>query len=193
MKVIKTEIPDLLIIEPNVHEDERGYFFESYNQNNYREQGLDHTFVQDNESKSSFGVLRGLHYQLDPFAQVKLIRVLKGEIMDIAVDIRKNSPTFGKWLGMRLSEDNRKQLLIPGGFAHGFSVLSKTAVVFYKCDSFYNPEAERGIIFNDPFLAIDWGLDTDEAIISDKDRSHPLFKEAEMNFHYRNGSIDFPI
>ena len=184
MNLVKTEIPGLVIIEPNVHEDERGYFFESYNHNDFVAKGLDFTFVQDNESRSSYGVLRGLHYQLAPFDQVKLIRVMEGIIMDIAVDIRKNSPTFGKWLGMKLSEKNKKQLLVPGGFAHGFAVLSKTAVVFYKCDNFYNPEAERGIIYNDPFLNIDWGLDTEKAIISPKDRIHPTFEEAEMNLYY---------
>ena len=182
MKIIKTEIPDLLIIEPKVFEDERGYFFESFNKNEFKDENLELSFVQDNESKSSKGVLRGLHYQLAPYAQTKLIRVLEGEIMDVAVDIRKNSPAFGNWLGFRLSGVNKKQLFVPHGFAHGFAVLSDTAVVLYKCDKYYNPEAERGIIFNDPYLNIDWGLDTSKAIISDKDRIHPSFHEAEMNF-----------
>jgi len=184
VKIIKTEIPDLLIIEPRVFEDERGYFFESFNKNEFKEDNLDLTFVQDNESRSCKGVLRGLHYQLDPYAQTKLIRVLEGEIMDIAVDIRKDSPTFGKWLGMKLSGENKKQLLIPPGFAHGFSVLSEHTVVLYKCDNYYNPEAERGIIYNDPLLQIDWGLDMSEAIISVKDQVHPTFNEAEINFIY---------
>ena len=166
MKIIKTGIPNLLIIQPNVFEDERGYFFESFNRKEFKDENLDLAFVQDNESSSCKGALRGLHYQLAPYAQTKLIRVLEGEIMDVAVDIRKNSPTFGKWLGMHLSGENKKQVFIPPGFAHGFAVLSKHAVVLYKCDKYYNPDAERGIIYNDPFLNIDWGLDTSEAVIS---------------------------
>jgi len=185
MKIIETDIPQLLILEPNVFEDERGYFFESFNRKEFQDQNLDLLFVQDNESKSCKGVLRGLHYQLAPFAQTKLIRVVEGEIMDVAVDLRKNSPGYGKWLGMLLSGKNKKQLLVPPGFAHGFAVLSEYAIVMYKCDTYYHPEAERGIIYNDPFLDIDWGLDTSGAIISEKDRAHPTFDKAEMNFFYR--------
>ncbi len=184
MKIIETDIPQLLVLEPKVFEDERGYFFESFNRKEFQCQNLDLLFVQDNESRSCKGVLRGLHYQLAPFAQAKLIRVMEGEIMDVAVDLRKNSPGYGKWLGMLLSGKNRKQLLVPPGFAHGFAVLSEHAVVLYKCDTYYNPEAERGIIYNDPFLNIDWGLDTSMAIISAKDRAHPTFAKAEMNFTY---------
>jgi dTDP-4-dehydrorhamnose 3,5-epimerase len=182
MKIIETTIPGLLVLEPNVFEDERGYFFESFNRKEFTDQNLDFVFVQDNESRSCKGVLRGLHYQLVPFAQTKLIHVVEGEIMDVAVDLRKNSPAFGKWLGMHLNGKNKRQLLVPPGFAHGFAVLSEHAVVLYKCDKYYNPKAERGIIYNDPFLNIDWGLDTSKAIISAKDRAHPVFAEAEMNF-----------
>ncbi len=185
MKIIETHIPHLFVLEPTVFEDDRGYFFESFNRKEFQSQNLDLLFVQDNESRSCKGVLRGLHYQLAPFAQTKLIRVVDGEIMDVAVDLRKNSPSYGKWLGTRLSGTNKKQLLIPPGFAHGFAVLSEYAIVLYKCDTFYKPETERGIIYNDPFLNIDWGLDTSAAIISEKDRAHPTFAEAEMNFTFR--------
>ena len=182
MKVIKTDIPDLLIIEPEVFEDERGYFYESYNKDRFKASGIDVQFVQDNQSKSSYGVLRGLHYQLSPYSQIKLIRVLEGNILDVVVDIRKNSPAFGKWFCIELSSENKKQLFIPRGFAHGFSVLSKTAVVFYKCDDFYNPQAERGIIYNAPKLNINWGIDINDAIVSSKDKLLPGFDKAEMNF-----------
>ncbi len=182
MKIIETGINDLVIIEPKVFEDERGYFFESYNIENFNQHRLNYTFIQDNQSKSSFGVIRGLHYQLAPYSQTKLIRVLQGTIFDVAVDIRKNSPTFGKWYGIKLSSKNNKQLLIPRGFAHGFSVLSESAVMFYKCDNLYNRESERGIIFNDDFLNIDWKIDNTKAIISEKDKIFPAFDNAEMNF-----------
>jgi len=182
MKVIKTNIPDLLIIEPRVFEDDRGYFFESYNLKTFISGKIDFNFIQDNQSKSQFGVIRGLHYQLEPFAQTKLIRVLEGEILDVAADIRKNSPTFGKWQGVQLSATNKKQLLIPKGFAHGFSVLSTSAVVFYKCDYYYKPEAERGIIFNDPALNIDWKIELNKIILSEKDKNLPDFQNAEKNF-----------
>lgn len=184
MKIIETGIPQLLVLEPRVFEDQRGYFFESFNRKEFQAHNLDLVFVQDNESRSCKGVLRGLHYQLAPFAQTKLIRVVEGEIMDVAVDLRKNSPAFGKWLGMILSGKNKKQLLVPPGFAHGFAVLSEHAVVMYKCDTYYNPQAERGIIYNDPRLNIDWGLDISRATVSEKDRSHPTFEKAEMNFTY---------
>ncbi|MFP4058943.1 MAG: dTDP-4-dehydrorhamnose 3,5-epimerase [Bacteroidota bacterium] len=182
MNIKKTNIEGLLVIEPNVFEDQRGYFFESYNKNKFNEAGLVFNWVQDNQSKSVRGVLRGLHYQLAPRAQSKLIRVLEGTIFDVAVDIRKGSPTFGKWHGLELSAENLKQFLVPKGFAHGFSVLSETATVFYKCDEFYAPEYDRGIYFNDPALGIDWQLNENEIILSEKDRKLPVLKEAEINF-----------
>jgi len=184
MKIIKTDIPDLLLLEPRIFPDERGYFFESYNQGFYEKNGLDYTFVQDNESMSSYGVIRGLHYQLAPYSQAKLIRVIKGRIYDVAVDLRENSPTFGKWQGFEITEDNKRQLLIPRGFAHGFSVLSKEVLFVYKCDNLYFPEADRGINFDDPALGIDWGINKVDAIISAKDKVLPNFKDAEMNFIY---------
>ncbi|WP_245870435.1 dTDP-4-dehydrorhamnose 3,5-epimerase [Labilibaculum manganireducens] len=184
MEIIKTKIPDLLIIKPRVFEDERGYFFESYNEKIFREKGLDLSFVQNNESKSGHGVIRGLHYQLAPYSQTKLVRVIEGKVFDVAVDLRKDSPTFGQWSGIELSADNKIQFLIPKGFAHGFSVLSESATFIYKCDNFYNPEAERGINFNDPFLNINWRIEPGKAIISPKDKVYPNFKEAEKNFKY---------
>ncbi len=184
MNVISTELEGLLIIEPKVFEDERGYFFESYNEKKYTEAGIDYKWVQDNQSRSSFGVVRGLHYQLEPFAQTKLMRVIQGSIIDIAVDIRKESPTFGRWVKLELTERNKKQLLVPKGFAHGFAVISEVAVVLYKCDTFYNQEAERGIIYNDKTLSIDWGLNPDDIIVSDKDKTLPVLNKAEINFKY---------
>jgi dTDP-4-dehydrorhamnose 3,5-epimerase len=184
MEIIKTEIPDLLILKPKIFEDDRGYFFESYNEKNLVTHGIQIQFVQDNQSKSSFGVIRGLHYQLAPYSQTKLVRVLEGEILDVAVDIRKKSPTFGKWYSHRLSAENRKQMLVPAGFAHGFSVLSKIAVVFYKCDKLYHPESERGIKYNDQELSIDWNIEPEKMIISTKDKNNPFLKEAEMNFYF---------
>lgn len=182
MKIHETKIPGLLVIEPKVFEDNRGYFFESFNQKRFQEQNLNYTFVQDNESLSSYGTIRGLHYQLAPYAQAKLVRVISGKVFDVAVDIRKNSPTFGEWQGIELSAENKNQLLIPKGFAHGFSVLSDKAIVMYKCDSFYAPESERGINFKDRELNIDWKIPEDKAIISAKDRVLPDLKDAEMNF-----------
>jgi dTDP-4-dehydrorhamnose 3,5-epimerase len=184
MNLISTELRDLYIIEPKVFEDSRGYFFESYNEHIFLQNSINIHWVQDNQSKSSYGVLRGLHYQLEPYAQTKLVRVLEGEILDIAVDIRKGSPTFKKWLGIRLSSSNKKQLLVPRGFAHGFSVLSETAIVFYKCDAFYNPQAEKGIIYNDSELDIDWGIGASDLNLSKKDIALPLLNNAEMNFIY---------
>ncbi len=184
MPFIKTDIPGLLIFEPKVFEDSRGYFFESYNQKICTENGVEIKFVQDNQAKSSYGVLRGLHYQLYPHSQTKFIRVLSGKILDVVVDIRKNSPAFGKVFSIELSAENKLQLFIPQGFAHGYSVLSETAEVFYKCDEFYNKEAEGGIIYNDPALNIDWKIPTADMIISDKDQVHPLFKDAKNNFEY---------
>ena len=182
MKVTKTWLPGILIIEPQVFADQRGYFFESYNLDKFNTHGITMQFIQDNQSKSEFGVIRGLHYQLHPFAQVKLVRVIEGKIYDIAVDIRKKSSTFSKWFGIELSAENNKQLLIPEGFAHGFSVLSESAVVLYKCNSFYKPEAERGIRYDDPQLAIDWQLNKEDIKVSERDAALPLFRNAEMNF-----------
>ena len=176
MIVEKTHIEGLLIITPTVFEDDRGYFFESYNKHSFKkETGLDIDFVQDNESKSSYGTLRGLHYQTGSFAQAKLVRVLSGNVLDIAVDIRENSETYGKYFSLELSDDNKKQLLIPRGFAHGFVVLSEEAIFTYKCDNYYNKEAEGGIIFNDSHLNIDWKIDPAEIILSEKDKQHPKF------------------
>jgi dTDP-4-dehydrorhamnose 3,5-epimerase len=186
MEIISTPLPGLMIIEPKVFEDQRGYFFESYNEQRMKEQGIDIRWVQDNQSKSGFGVLRGLHYQLDPWAQTKLVRVLEGEILDVAVDLRKGSPTYKKWYGIRLSGENKKQLLVPAGFAHGFSVLSETATVFYKCDQFYNPSCERGILYDDCELGIDWGLQPGTELLSPKDRVLPLMKNAENTFRYQD-------
>ncbi|MEA2041567.1 MAG: dTDP-4-dehydrorhamnose 3,5-epimerase [Bacteroidota bacterium] len=182
MRIQKTTIKDLLIIEPQYFEDERGYFFESYNKRKFYEMGLNYNFVQDNQSYSQFGVIRALHYQLNPHSQAKLVRVLKGKILDVAVDLRKGSPSFGKTFSVILSNENKKQLLIPAGFAHGFSVLSNEAVVFYKCDKYYEKEFERGIIYNDKTLDIDWAIEAGESIVSQKDRGLAVFEKAEMNF-----------
>ena len=182
MAFIKTEFPGLIIIEPTVIKDSRGYFFESYNANNFKAEGIDIAFVQDNQSKSSYGVIRGLHYQLNPHAQTKLIRVLSGEILDVVVDIRKGSPTFGKAFSIELSAENNKQLLIPKGFAHGFSVLSQTAEVMYKCDQFYYRESEAGISFNDTDLNIDWKVPAEKAVVSEKDMNQPSMLTCKNNF-----------
>jgi dTDP-4-dehydrorhamnose 3,5-epimerase len=184
MPLIKTNIPDLLVFEPKVFEDARGYFFESYNANTFSAEGVNIKFVQDNQAKSSYGVLRGLHYQLNPHAQTKLIRVLEGSILDVAVDIRKGSPTYGKVFTIELSAQNKKQLLVPQGFAHGYSVLSETAEVLYKCDNFYNKQAEGGILYNDPFLNIDWQIPLAKAIVSEKDILLPSFENSVHNFVY---------
>ena len=182
MRIIETPIPGLLIIEPRVFADERGYFFESYNESNFEKLGLVHRFVQDNESKSQRGVIRGLHYQLEPYAQTKLIRVIRGTVYDVAVDLRKGSPTFGQWYGLEVSATNKKQFYIPKGFAHGFSVISKYAIFSYKCDNFYNPASERGIRYDDPALGIDWRITEAEAVVSEKDLHNPGLADAEMNF-----------
>lgn len=184
MKLIETAIPDLFIVEPKVFEDSRGYFFENFNQKIFIEKGIDISFVQDNESKSTKGVLRGLHYQLAPYAQTKLVRVISGCILDVVVDIRQGSPTFGKHFTLELSGENKLQLFIPKGFAHGFSVLSDEVIVNYKCDSFYQPDAERGILYNDPELNIDWKIDLEQAIVSSKDKVNSVLSKAEMNFIY---------
>lgn len=183
MIVKQTSIQDLLVIEPNVFNDQRGYFFESFNQLKFNEKtNTNIVFQQDNQSKSDYGVIRGLHYQLNPYSQTKLVRVLEGMIFDVAVDLRKKSDTYGQWYGLELSAENKKQLLIPQGFAHGFSVLSQTAVVLYKCDNLYNPEAEAGIIYNDSELKIDWKIPAAQAIISEKDINLPSFPKAKNNF-----------
>lgn len=183
MKVMDTKISDLFILEPKVFGDDRGYFFESYNKETLNSLlGKDYNFVQDNESKSSYGVIRGLHYQLAPFSQTKLVRVLQGKVYDVAVDLRKDSPTFLDWVGVELSAENKIQFLIPKGFAHGFSVLSETAVFAYKCDEYYHPEAEAGILYNDPSLNIDWKIKDEDINISSKDKLLPELKKAKINF-----------
>ncbi|MDD3078116.1 MAG: dTDP-4-dehydrorhamnose 3,5-epimerase [Paludibacter sp.] len=182
MEIIETPIKDLIIIKPRIFNDARGFFFESYNEKNYNEKGINIRFCQDNQSKSSYGVVRGLHYQLNPHSQSKLVSVVRGAVWDVAVDLRAGSSTYGQWYGVELTEENHLQFMIPQGFAHGFSVLSETAVFTYKCDDFYNPTLERGILYNDPALNIDWKVPSEKAIISDKDTKHPLFKDAEKNF-----------
>ena len=184
MKVIKTAIEDVVIIEPDVFGDARGYFFESYSQKRFDEQVRPVKFVQDNESKSRYGVLRGLHFQKGKDAQSKLVRVVKGRVLDVAVDIRRGSPTFGKYVAVELSEDNHRQLFIPRGFAHGFSVLSEEAVFQYKCDNLYAPQSEGAIAWNDPEIGIDWGLKAEDILLSAKDAAHPLLSEAEELFDY---------
>lgn len=178
----ETFIKDLVVLTPDVFEDARGYFFEGYNKNKFSALGIAIDFVQDNQSFSQRGTLRGLHYQNPPFAQTKLVRVLQGEIMDVTVDLRKDSPTYGQHFGIKLTAENKKQLLVPQGFAHGFSVLSETAVVLYKCDQFYNKASEGGIRFDDPFLNIDWGMDLNEAIVSEKDLVLPDFANCNSEF-----------
>lgn len=186
MPFIKTEFPGLLIFEPKVFEDSRGYFFESYNEKICKENGIDIHFVQDNQARSSYGVIRGLHYQLDPHAQTKFIRVLSGAILDVVVDIRKGSPTYGKTYSLELSAENKLQLLVPQGFAHGYSVLSETCEVLYKCDAYYHKPAEGGILFNDAALAIDWKIPAEKQVISDKDLVHPVFANCVNNFVFQS-------
>jgi dTDP-4-dehydrorhamnose 3,5-epimerase len=182
MEIIKTPIPDLLIIKPRVFGDARGFFCETYNEKAYHEAGINLKFCQDNQSKSSYGVIRGLHYQLHPQSQSKLVSAAVGSVWDVAVDLRKDSPTFGQWFGVELTEENHLQFLIPQGFAHGFSVLSETALFTYKCDNLYNPALEGGIMYNDSALAIDWKIPANKAVISEKDTKHPLLADAKMNF-----------
>lgn len=182
MNITETGLKGLLIIQPNIFTDSRGYFFESFNQNRFQAAGITFVPVQDNESRSSKGVIRGLHYQLNPHAQAKLIRVVEGKIFDVAVDLRRESHTYGKWFGVELDSETKKQLYVPRGFAHGFSVLSTIAVIQYKCDNIYNQASERGINLNDPFLNIDWKTGESESIISEKDLKAPDFREAEKNF-----------
>lgn len=184
MNIIQTGLPGLLVIEPQVFEDDRGYFFETYQHERYLEAGIVKPFIQDNESRSVAGVVRGLHYQLGDFSQAKLVRVVQGAVFDVAVDLRKGSPTFGKWFGLELNENNKKQLYVPRGFAHGFSVLSETAIFNYKCDNIYNKESERSINPFDSTLKIDWKIGSKEQIVSDKDLIAPRFENAEMNFNF---------
>ena len=180
----KTDFPDLLIFEPKVFADSRGYFFESYSENTCKAEGVDIKFVQDNQASSQYGVIRGLHYQLAPYAQAKFIRVLSGKILDVVVDLRKGSPSFGKVFSLELSAENNLQLLVPKGFAHGYSVLSATAEVFYKCDEFYNKEHEAGLLYNDYSLNIDWQIPSGKEIISEKDVVQPPFENCKNNFEY---------
>jgi dTDP-4-dehydrorhamnose 3,5-epimerase len=182
MTLENTTIQDLVIINPAVFDDDRGYFFEAYNKSKFSDLGITINFVQDNQSFSKKGTLRGLHYQNPPFAQTKLVRVLQGEIIDVAVDLRKDSSTYGKHFSVLLSAENKKQLLVPQGFAHGFSVISETAVVLYKCDQYYNKKSEGGIRFDDAQLNVDWGLDLQDTIVSDKDLILPDFASCNSEF-----------
>jgi len=187
MKISTTKLEGVFLIEPKILIDDRGYFFESYKKSTLDER-LGHAFdlVQNNESKSTYGVLRGLHYQLPPFSQSKLVRVIQGSVLDVAVDIRKGSPTFGEHIAIELSEENKKQLFIPRGFAHGFLVTSPTAIFSYKVDNYYSSEHDRGILYNDLDLGIDWGIDEKELVLSDKDMNQPNFKDAELFDYNQN-------
>lgn len=173
----ETPIPGLLVFEPKIWGDQRGYFYESYNQKTFHEAGITNDFIQDNQARSTYGVLRGLHYQTGEFEQAKLVRVIEGECLDVVVDIRKDSPTYGEWFSIRLSAENKKQLFVPRGFAHGYVVLSETVEFFYKCDNFYSKESEGAIIYNDPTLNIDWEIDLEKVILSEKDLVNPRFGE----------------
>ena len=184
MEIVKTAIEGVVVIEPRLFKDERGYFFESFSQRDFDRQVRPVRFVQDNESKSSYGVLRGLHFQKPPFAQSKLVRVIKGAVLDVAVDIRKGSPTFGQHVAVELTEDNHRQFFIPRGFAHGFSVLTPEVVFQYKCDNFYAPQSEGALAWDDPDLGIDWRIPADRVILSEKDKHHARLKDAEWLFDY---------
>lgn len=184
MERILTDFPGLYLFKPKVLGDSRGYFFESYNERAFRQFGIDIRWVQDNQSSSSYGVIRGLHYQMNPYAQTKLVRVLSGAILDVVVDIREGSPTFGMSFSVELSEENHLQLFVPAGFAHGFSVLSEKAEVLYKCDAFYNRESEGGILYNDPALGIDWKIPAGMEVVSPKDQDNPLLKDCRNNFEF---------
>ena len=184
MEIIKTSIDGVVIIEPKVFGDHRGYFFESFSERDFCENVRQVRFVQDNESKSSYGVLRGLHFQKPPYAQSKLVRVVKGSVLDVAVDIRRGSPTFGQHVAVELTEDNHRQLFIPRGFAHGFAVLSDEVIFQYKCDNFYAPQAEGAIAWDDPDLGIDWRIPDDKVILSAKDTSNPRLKDTPWLFDY---------
>ena len=182
MEVIKTNIEGVVIIEPRIFKDDHGYFFESFSQREFEEKVCKTTFVQDNESKSSYGVLRGLHFQKPPFAQSKLVRVIKGAVLDVAVDIRKGSPTFGQYVSVELTGENHRQFFIPRGFAHGFSVLSEEVIFQYKCDNFYSPQSEGAIAWNDPDLNIDWRIPAEKVVLSEKDSKHPRLKDWQNMF-----------
>lgn len=184
MEVIKTDIEGVVIIEPRIFKDSRGYFFEGYSKREFDEKVRPIDFVQDNESMSTRGVMRGLHFQRPPFAQSKLVRCIKGAVLDVAVDIRKGSPTYGKYVSCLLSEENKRQIFVPRGFAHGFAVMSDIAVFQYKCDNYYHPEADGGISILDASLGIDWGITIDDAILSDKDQKHPLLKDFDSPFDF---------
>ena len=184
MDIIKTAIDGVVIIEPRLFKDERGYFFESFSQKEFEEKVCKTVFVQDNESKSSYGVLRGLHFQKPPFAQSKLVRVVRGAVLDVAVDIRKGSPTFGKHVAVELTAENHRQFFIPRGFAHGFSVLSQEVVFQYKCDNYYAPQSEGALAWDDPDLGIDWRIPAAEIVLSKKDKAHPRLKDADGLFEY---------
>lgn len=182
MEIIKTNIEGVVILEPRIFKDARGYFFESFSAREFQEKVSPTTFVQDNESYSSYGVIRGLHFQKPPYTQAKLVRVIKGAVLDVAVDIRKGSPTYGQHVAVELTEDNHRQLFIPHGFAHGFSVLSEEVLFQYKCDNYYAPQSEGGILWNDPSLGINWRIPTEKAILSEKDFKHPLLKDYVSDF-----------
>lgn len=182
MEVVETNIEGVIIIEPRIFKDDRGYFFESFSQREFEEKVCKTTFVQDNESKSGYGVLRGLHFQKPPFAQSKLVRVIKGAVLDVAVDIRKGSPTFGQYVSVELTGDNHRQFFIPRGFAHGFSVLSEEVIFQYKCDNFYSPQSEGAIAWNDPDLNIDWRIPAEKVVLSEKDSKHPRLKDWQNVF-----------
>lgn len=184
MNVIKTDIEGLVIIEPRLFRDARGYFFESFSEREFAEKVAPVKFVQDNESRSSYGVLRGLHFQKPPYAQAKLVRVVKGRVLDVAVDLRKGSPTYGKYVAVELSEDNHLQFFLPRGFAHGFCVLSDEVVFQYKCDNYYAPQSEGALIWNDPDLGIDWRIPEEDVVLSDKDKCHPAFKDLDDVFFF---------
>ncbi|MBQ2875075.1 MAG: dTDP-4-dehydrorhamnose 3,5-epimerase [Bacteroidales bacterium] len=184
MNVIKTDIEGLVIIEPRLFRDARGYFFESFSEREFAEKVAPVKFVQDNESRSSYGVLRGLHFQKPPYAQAKLVRVVKGRVLDVAVDLRKGAPTYGKYVAVELSEDNHLQFFLPRGFAHGFCVLSDEVIFQYKCDNYYAPQSEGAVIWNDPDLGIDWRIPQEDVVLSDKDRCHPAFKELDDVFFF---------
>ena len=184
MNIIKTEIDGVVILEPRIFNDSRGYFFESFSERDFNNNVRQVHFVQDNESKSTYGVLRGLHFQKPPYAQSKLVRVIKGTVLDVAVDIRRGSPTFGKHVAVELSEDNHRQFFIPRGFAHGFAVLTDEVVFQYKCDNFYAPQSEGAIAWDDPELGINWKIPASDVILSDKDRCHPHLTQAEWLFDY---------
>lgn len=184
MEVIKTAIEGLVIIEPKVFQDSRGYFFESFSQREFEEKVRKVNFVQDNESMSSYGVMRGLHFQRPPYSQSKLVRCVKGKVLDVAVDIRKGSPTYGQHVAVELSEDNHRQFFVPRGFAHGFVVLSETAIFQYKCDNFYAPEADGGISIKDESIGIDWQIPTENAILSEKDLKHVCLRDFDSPFDY---------